>query len=81
MALRLPAEEHLDALVPEQFQAEPDRVRRGEIPATAGLESLRKELRNSPDISDLKVARLSVCVRPEWQAGETAQCPARESCL
>jgi hypothetical protein len=80
MALRLPTEEHRDVLVPQQFQAEPVRERRGEIPATAGLASLRKELQNLPDISDLKVAHPLVCIRPEWQAGEMVRCSARESC-
>ena len=81
MALRLLAEERQGGLVPEHFQAELAREQRDEIPATAGFVSLRKELRNLPDISDLKVARPLVCIRPEQLDGETAHYPAREPCL
>ena len=81
MALRRLAEERQGGLVPERFQAELARERRDEIPATAGLVPLQRELQNLPDISDLKVARPLVCIRLERLDGETAHCPARESRL
>lgn len=80
MALRRLAEERLGGLVLEHFQAELARERRDEIPATAALVPLQRELQNLPDISDLKAVRPLVCILPEPLDGETAHCPARESC-
>ena len=74
-ALRLPAEDRRDDLVPERFQAEPALELPDEILARAGLVPNPTERQGSMDIFDPKAARRFAYIHLEPLGGNLPERP------